>query len=380
MIDFLDETKEGYSLTQGAENRDKYVCDANYVWLTAADYAGTILQTTEYFVATMMKHHCLALLAPLLMRAGAVEAVECVPIQSSSSKSVWTFATPIMKAGKYCLKQNLRGPRVHSLGAERAYPSGGLQNVHTDNVDIDLGGHRLDAEANGMSGLWLGSQYERPPRGISVRHGSIASRTGSAIALHKLTGTVMSDFRAVYKDNASVRFTHGEFAERQPGSAEDYATAGFVMEDVRLEANKKSDGKPCVTCYGVGLIGKANVIRNSRIDIWNGQAAILLLGPGSIIENNIIVFHGQAAVQAAGVIKLYQADNTIIRNNDIVIEAVSDGDFPLPAIFLTDSKNVILEGNRFYGVKTVSTIDEQSSYSVNRDNKSVSEIEAHFLK
>lgn len=129
----------------------------------------------------------------------------------------------------------------------------------------------------------------------------------------------------------------------------------ILIDGVTVQSNTRSDGCLCVACSGVGLKGRRNVIRKSRIEISNGQGGVLFAGPDNLIEHCTIVFKGKAATGAAAAIKLYEAHNTVIRDNDIVI--ASDDEAAPAAILLVDSQNVILEGNRFYGVKTVTRMD-----------------------
>jgi hypothetical protein len=123
----------------------------------------------------------------------------------------------------------------------------------------------------------------------------------------------------------------------------------------------------CWLCKAIGMKGAGNIIRNSTIEVEDGHAAIYLFGPNNLIENNIIIFKGKAAVESAAAIKLHQADGTIIRNNDIIIES-SVGDEPKAAISLIDSKNVIAEGNRIYGIKTLMHAWDDTSNLIDRDN------------
>lgn len=114
--------------------------------------------------------------------------------------------------------------------------------------------------------------------------------------------------------------------------------------------------------------GAANIIRNSTIEVTDGHAAIYLFGPNQLIENNIIIFKGKAAVESAAAIKLHQADGTIIRNNDIIIESTGD-EAPKAAISLIDSKNVIAENNRIYGIKALAHAWDDKSSLIDRNNE-----------
>ncbi len=152
-----------------------------------------------------------------------------------------------------------------------------------------------------------------------------------------------------------------------PQDADAYQKTEYLIERMKVAADTINDGIVCVSCKAIGMKGAANVIRNSTIEVTDGHAAIYLFGPNQLIENNIIIFRGKAAVESAAAIKLHQADGTIIRNNDIIIEN-SGEDSPKSAISLIDSKNVVAEGNRIYGIKTLVHVWDDKSTLIDRDN------------
>ncbi len=102
----------------------------------------------------------------------------------------------------------------------------------------------------------------------------------------------------------------------------------------------------------VQIAGRSTRITDSRIEVEQGGAGLLLWGQAPVIENNIIVFKGAGRNQSAAPIKLFQADNAIIRNNLIIIEGIADS--PAQAVSLIQSRNVTITGNRIFGGRQIS--------------------------
>lgn len=296
----------------------------------------------------------------------------CRPIETTDSRKGYPIiAQSITRPGEYCLRHDIRAPRVYVLseGGERSFPNFML-TIDASNVDLDLHGFSMSVDTRGMRGIRLG--YEKPDaRHIVIRNGALKIRLGTAIAFNIPEGSIYSDFKAIYNQSERLaKFYKSQFgindiaAERLqealrklPKNVDGYPQTVHLAENLKV----KSQG------IGIGMQGAANTIRNSTIEVTDGHAAIYLFGPNQIIENNIIIFKGKAAVESAAAIKLHQADGTIIRNNDIIIEN-SGEDAPKAAISLIDSKNVVAENNRIYGInKQVHAWDDKSNL-IDRDN------------
>jgi hypothetical protein len=166
----------------------------------------------------------------------------------------------------------------------------------------------------------------------------------------------------MYQGNAELANT--AIAKLQQVTLDQYPLTEHVIDKIKVRANT-GGGPGAGGPVGIGMKGSHNIIRNSTIEITNGHAAIYLFGPGNVIENNTIIFRGQSAFESAAAIKLHQADGTVIRNNDIVIDAPMFGKAPAAAIALVDSKSVVIENNRLRGIKTlVKAWDDKSDFSI----------------
>ena len=91
----------------------------------------------------------------------------------------------------------------------------------------------------------------------------------------------------------------------------DYSGSAYYFENLTVLAGS----------YGIKLAGRGNTIRGSRIEVTDSKSAVYLFGPDNVIEDNIIVFRGNAVTATAAPIRLHLGDRTIIRDNLIMVEA-----------------------------------------------------------
>jgi hypothetical protein len=275
-----------------------------------------------------------------------------------------TMAENIDTPGKYCLAADIESQRLYTIEGERNGYDQPILQVDASNVDIDLQGHSVVANTIDMNGIHLFRKdaHSRPTSHVSVRNGTVAARTGDAIAFAFSAGSLLSDFLTMYQGYAEL--ANGAVTKLQHVTLDQYPLTEHVIDNMKVRAN--TGGRPGYAGpVGIGMAGSHNIIRNSTIEITNGHAAIYLFGPGNVIENNTIIFHGQSVFESAAAIKLHQADGTIIRNNDIVIDTPMFGKAPAAAIALVDSKGVVIENNRLRGIKTlVKAWDDKSDFSI----------------
>ncbi|MFZ6688632.1 right-handed parallel beta-helix repeat-containing protein [Undibacterium sp. SXout11W] len=299
--------------------------------------------------------------------ANTTLAQECIPIEKWKNSQSMISAQKITQAGQYCLTHDFTAPRfyIFAEGGEKTAHEPEILKIQASNVFIDLHGFTLYADNMGMGGVSSGYWKDTiANQNITIRNGTLKSRTRQGIDFNRPNGSIFTDF---YYSVGGV--TKEELLESQknnlretlgilPKSADAYQKTEHLVERMKIESK----------LVGIGMKGASNIIRNSTIEITNGHAAIYLFGPNQLIENNIIIFKGKAAVESAAAIKLHQADGTIIRNNDIIIESKWD-DAPKAAISLIDSKDVVIENNRIYGIDIlVKNWDEKSS-SIEKNNE-----------
>jgi hypothetical protein len=316
---------------------------------------------------------CIALMAclPALTHA----QVTCRPIEITGPKDGYPIkARPISEAGEYCLRDDIRAPRVYvfSEGGERSF-SDFMLTIDASEVIVDLHGFAMNVDTRGMGGVVSGhAQNKSIKKHITIRNGTIKSRSQSGIILADMFGNRMMsllsddpDYKNKGHQILSELIVRGAL-KGSPASADQYSETNHLIERMKVESGSIS-GFSGMFRIAVGMKGAANIIRNSTIEVDDGHAAIYLFGPNQIIENNIIIFKGKAAVESAAPIKLHQADGTIIRNNDIIVES-DDDNAPKTAISLIDSKNVVVEGNRIYGIKTLMHAWDDKSSIIDHNN------------
>jgi hypothetical protein len=261
--------------------------------------------------------------------------------------------TDVFDSHSFSKKDFSGRPLLTLLGPRRASDLPGAAYT------IDFCGHTLSAATMNMAGISADGELTnvRVANGKIVIPGIKTGNIGIFLELpvegFALPGVAMlgGPWNPSYED---VRYT--ELANRRKPR---YSTTKYVVEHMDIRAGYR----------GIVLGGGNNVIRNSRIEV-DGNTAIYVYGPGTIIENNTIIVHGKGErKQWDAAIKLRDADNAIVRNNRIEFDGglLSKGE---AAINLLDSDNVTIDGNtvtghrktvRVNGVSTFTEINTKSS-------------------
>ncbi|MCC2961286.1 right-handed parallel beta-helix repeat-containing protein [Massilia sp. IC2-278] len=291
----------------------------------------------------------------------------CQPIKQIDPKETdITITELIEQPGRYCLPHDITSPRLYDIHGEK-YASSPIIQISSSNVEIDLQKHSLTAETGGMSGILL-PQTDRQgqlPSHISIRNGTVSTRTMGGIELAFREGSLLADFMTKY--SGDMRFSKKDYEQLEKISAGDYPLTENIIDSIKIQANT-SEKNFTAGLVGIGMRGKGNVVRNSTIVMSNGHAAIYLFGPNNIIENNIIIFKGKSAYESAAAIKLHHSNGTVVRNNDIVVDS-SPETAPAAAISVIDSKDVVIENNRVYGLKTLAKMWDDKSSTIMRNNE-----------
>ena len=308
----------------------------------------------------------LTLVISIFLSISAFAQGDCKILKGGDPKeNISIRINDITRAGNYCLSGDIISPKLSSFAEGEYYIDADMLEIDASNVVVDLRGFTIFGETNGLKGISSGYWKKAlANQNITIRNGTLKSRTQSGIDFNRPNGSIFTDFyysvggvtkeKLLESQKNNLRETLGIL----PKSADAYQKTEHLVERMKIESKLVS----------IGMKGASNIIRNSTIEIINGHAAIYLFGPNQLIENNIIIFKGKTAVESAAAIKLHQADGTIIRNNDIIIESKWD-DAPKAAISLIDSKDVVIENNRIYGIDNVVKNWDDKSNSIEKNNE-----------
>lgn len=309
-----------------------------------------------------MKWVSIISLAFVAVAACCLARAECAAVDRSYN------GFEINSPGAYCLDHPYTEPRrfVISEGGEKG-GNGPLAHISASDVDVNLRGFRLSAEAIGVSGIESGRSSGIITR-IFLHNGTIKSRTSWGV---RFIDAVRWDLDRSKEDffELSARLPlvkpveekeYGEFLVGRQRLREAFPSTAHRLDNLAIESSATS----------INIRGGDNRVSNCNVRTLAYATAISLSGPGQVIENNTITVHLAPSRQHEAPIKLVMANNSIIRNNTIIIEG---GDDSQPAISLIDSKNVVIENNKIIGTKVLYKIwDElpgQRSNVIERGNQ-----------
>ena len=241
--------------------------------------------------------------------------------------------------------------------------------VASDDITLDFRGHLARSRANDVAGVVEGAR-------ISLRDTDYGTFGDPRYAREDWAGFNKN----ITVKNGRVEVQYGGMGLYFPGDA-----GWYVRELIGRSREPATDGSSTLTtdqkrkvhysAYnvdrnividtmnirskdpGILIQGGRTVIRNSIIET-DDTTGIWVFGSNAIIEGNTIIVHRAesswwdvyGAIKRGAPIRLVYADGAIIRNNRIVIKGFTKGS----AVSITDSKSVIFENNRIYGMNSES--------------------------
>jgi parallel beta-helix repeat protein len=241
------------------------------------------------YFSRLLRFVCFAILSTLLPMPGIhAETINCTAITSLPSI--------ITTQGVYCLSGDLATDMA----------TGNSIEIQTNNVTIDLNGHKLGGAAAGPGTTAIGI-YALDRNNITIRNGTIRGFR----------------FGILLEDNSTGFASSG----------------GHVLEELRTDAN---------TIVGLYVFGRGNIIRNNQVlntggsTIVNPVFGILADGPSTrLMSNDVNGTNGGTSNSAYG-IYVASAPNSFIENNRI-----SDGNGSTAyGIYVSNAANNIIENNR----------------------------------
>lgn len=251
-----------------------------------------------------------------------------------------------------------------------------MLTVLASDVTVDLRGRSLESESLGLgvvrSWRYVSNVDQGSRRQITVRNGTIRSRNSFGVLLDDLFNSEWVSFKDELPGHGTD--TGRNFAWGKVETPLGKFTSAFPRTEHRVESLRITVGEPDqhinrrLSTIGVGMKGGGNVIRDTVIEVTEGNAGIYLYGPDQVIENCTIVFRGSGATPRSALIKLHAGNRSIIRNNKLIVEGGEAG--PQQAISLIGSKDVVVEGNTVQGVKQLVKTWDADSSAIERNNSS----------
>jgi hypothetical protein len=314
----------------------------------------------------LSKWLCLAGMLAVTVPLQAAE--ECLPATPVAFGGVAASVDGVLRRpevnlalpGRHCLMQDLRQAKLLNprTGAEMKTIGGdAIVLIGADDVSLDLGGHTIANDRELGYTLVRHDRYE-PGRGHS--HAFARTRVGNGRLLSP--GSRGIGIRLV----STGPYGSAAFGAPVPLSAgrmpvNVFPDTAHRVEDLVIEAGSRA----------ILIDGRNNIIRNNRITL-QGITAIVAQGPGVVIENNLIDVRAdlrgwsehdrRREAQAPFVIRLVQADGAVVRNNRVRLLHAAAPE-PLPAaVELVASRDVVVEENRFEGMRAAVSADAASSY------------------
>jgi hypothetical protein len=220
------------------------------------------------------------------------ETTECTVITSLP----YTITTQ----GIYCLTSDL------STGMG----TGNAITIATNNVVIDLNGHKLGGLAAGP-GTGARGIYANQRKNITIRNGTIRGF---------MEGIWLSD-----------------------GSP--YTTSqGHLIEDIRANMN---------TSTGIHVDGQGNIIRNNQVVSTSGSTGaigIMTVGPGArVLNNDVIETKEQTINTSAWGVLVHSGPGSVVENNRIGNSSLGPG--ASCGIYIYFPGNVLVSDNRVTNMK-----------------------------
>ena len=299
---------------------------------------------------------------------------ECRPIEKSDEVSDRTAY--VRTTGVHCLTYGLVQPKVFDIhaGSYKKLSTSLLEieysgeywdsSIHKivrnppfvegSSFEVDLQNHLLKNEGENASGVRaLGGI-----RHVKIRNGKVnvsGLRSSKGVTLENGDGKLMYPNingygNKVYVGNADYEDVAA--SETLDKKAPTYEPTDNLVDHMTIKAGWR----------GVVMGGANNILRDSTIEV-DGHTAIFMYGPGSIIENNTIIIHGQGdAKPFDAAIKLRDAHGAIVRNNHIIYKGSWFGKAPV-AINLLDSTDVKIEGNTLEKFEKLVRLNGESTFS-----------------
>ena len=267
----------------------------------------------------------------------------------------------VSNPGGHCVIKNFWQRRFCKAGHCAPAPYRNLVQIRGGDVTIDLMNHILHSDGH-SSGIVASTQSNKTTFDREQRNFDFSQQTTRITLKNGVIDLRGLGIGVALIDRWKMNFIDTSAPEGPPH----YEKTGFILENLRIITDNT----------GVILEGDGNTIQNCIIES-NGRAAIMMAGPNGLIEGNTIILDNRPfskirpitfdkfmegiynpvdiyriiqtnRIQKAAIV-LHQADNTLIRNNKILVKDESERRM---SIYIdNNSKNINIIGNEFANIK-----------------------------
>ena len=267
----------------------------------------------------------------------------------------------VSNLGVHCVIKNFWQRRFCEAGHCVPAPYRNLVQIRGGDVTIDLMNHILHSDGH-SSGIVAFTQSNKTTFDREQRNFDFSQKTTRITLKNGVIDLRGLGVGAALIDRWKMNFIDTSAPEGPPH----YEKTGFILENLRIITDNT----------GVILEGDGNTIRNCIIES-NGRAAIMMAGPNGLIEGNTIILNNRPfskirpitfdkfmegiynpveiyriiqtnRIQKAAIVS-HQADNTLIRNNKILVKDESERRMGL--YIDNNSENINIIGNEFIDIK-----------------------------
>ena len=257
----------------------------------------------------------------------------CTPLFDSEGWSV-----DVWKPGNYCLTRDLKQLWPATSQPHQRLPASPLISIYSSGVFLDLKKHSLFSETPIHFGVYKSSSNEENYSPTIIKNGSIETKGKPTVFMVETWNLDNKTFGRNY----SLASSHGDVSKYKPTL--------LILENLIIKSDR----------HAIIMQGKQNIIRNCLI--IGGSRTVNVYGPSLLFEGNTIISDMSSYINGDAhrvALHLEDAGDSIIRNNNIIIRGATS--ISSTAIYIANSKNVLIEKNTLSGTNKIYQIEDDKS-------------------
>lgn len=274
---------------------------------------------------------------------------DCIPISIIEPTNHKPRNFVIYTPGHYCLMEDLTFAYNPLNPFELLAGGNGKFGSIAPGTELDLRGHTLRSNLNGVSGLSTEGDRSGSSKPTTIKNGKIVLSGMDAIKAQNTYHYLYYDKPFKILDSNASGTSHLYQAAR-----DGYISTRITLENLDITAGENA----------IFLEGNDNIIRNCKIRVKPGANAIQIFGNNVQILNNEIIVEANYKYIAGKMgwtkemqlsmapIMVRDGDNSLISGNTITLKDTEENR-PVQAISLRDSRNVRIENNQIIGAQTI---------------------------